>query len=681
MRTSVDASELLANTRWVRRLAGHLVRDPNTADDLAQETWMAAADNAVPQDVPLSTWLAGILRNLVRLRARSEARRSARERLAATDEAQPATPESAVERMELYQQLGRLLLDLAEPYRSTLVLRYYEGLSASEIARRTGVPAGTVRWRLKQGLDTIRARLDEKWGRRAAWIPIVAPLGRGSRFHHLAVAALAVAVAGGAALLLGRAPVRDSRPTAAVSSAGKVASGAPPPATDGGRPSPTLAMVGNRPPVPRVKVPLGAAPIVGPPGARVTVLLLGEYECFFSARAYQALEQVRLAHPADVRVQLVQAPLPVHPGVSTAARAAYAAGEQGKYWEMHRLLFANPDQLVSDPRIGRFLKSAGGRPMVDNEAVMRRPDLAPADVESYAGQLGLDVDRFRADLNGPAVEQRLAIDAATVESAGEINAIPVMFINGRRVNGSRRPEELEEIVAEELRSADAMLAAGVPAQELYNRLPGQSAIARRHMPASPAAARPAATASDDFESGGLGGWRTETAGAGGWFVYSSGKSPPDPGSSDRRVPFDVPDPPRGKFAAVTDMNAPGTRILYRDVTLDGRYRLQLVVYYVSAGPLTRPIVDTLDFRAAQSNHQYRVDLISVGAPLDAVTRPEVLAAIYRAPVGGRRQDPTPITFDLSPWRGQAVRLRLAVTDNRGPVRAGVDDVRFERIGD
>jgi RNA polymerase sigma factor (sigma-70 family) len=677
MRTSVDASELLANTRWVRRLAGHLVRDPSTADDLAQETWIAAAGNELPQEVPLSTWLAGILRNLVRLRARSEARRTARERLAAEDEAQPATPESAVERMELHQQLGRLVLDLAEPYRTTLVLRYYEGLSASEIARRTGVPAGTVRWRLKQGLDNIRARLDEKWGRRSAWIPILAPLGRRSRFHPLAVAGLAVTVAGGAALWVGRAPL----PPHATRLAQEVASGTSPPSTNPGPPSRALATAGNRPSVPRVKVPLGAAPLAGPPGAKVTVLLLGEYESFFSVRAYQALEQVRMAHPGEMRVQMVQAPLPVHPDATATARAVYAAGEQGKYWEMHRLLFANPDQLVSDPRIDRLLKSAGRRPIVDTEAVMRRPELAPADLESYAGQLGLDLDRFRADLNGPAVEQRLAIDQATLESAGEINAIPVMFINGRRVNGSRRPQELEEIVAEEIRAADAMLAAGVPAEELYNRLPGQSAVARRSMPAPAAAPRTAAAASDDFESGGLGGWRTETAGAGDWFVYSSGKTPPDPGRSDGRVPFDVPDPPRGGFAAITDMNAPGTRILYRDVTLDGRYRLQLVVYYVSASSLTRPIVDSLDFRAAQANLQYRVDLISVGAPLDAVTRPEVLATIYRAPLGGQRQDPTPITFDLSPWRGQTVRLRLAVTDNRAPVRAGVDDVRFERIGD
>ena len=80
---------------------------------------------------------------------------------------------------------------------------------------------------------------------------------------------------------------------------------------------------------------------------------------------------------------------------------------------------------------------------------------------------------------------------------------------------------------------------------------------------------------DDFESGALTGWRAVGSGSGGWFVYSNGSKAPDPARSDPNVPFDLPHPPQGRFAAVTDMNGPGTLILYRDVKLDGRFRLHL----------------------------------------------------------------------------------------------------------
>jgi hypothetical protein len=67
---------------------------------------------------------------------------------------------------------------------------------------------------------------------------------------------------------------------------------------------------------------------------------------------------------------------------------------------------------------------------------------------------------------------------------------------------------------------------------------------------------------DDFESGALTGWKAVGGGSGGWFVYTDGRKAPDPGQSDSSVPFDLPDPPQGRFAVVSDTNGPGTRILY-----------------------------------------------------------------------------------------------------------------------
>src|SRR3954463_13271192 len=88
---------------------------------------------------------------------------------------------------------------------------------------------------------------------------------------------------------------------------------------------------------------------------------------------------------------------------------------------------------------------------------------------------------------------------------------------------------------------------------------------------------------DDFESGALTGWRAVGGGSGGWFIYTDGSTAPDPSRSDPKVPFDLPDPPQGKFAAVADTNGPGTRILYRDVKLDGRFRLHVTVFYAGVG--------------------------------------------------------------------------------------------------
>jgi hypothetical protein len=183
---------------------------------------------------------------------------------------------------------------------------------------------------------------------------------------------------------------------------------------------------------------------------------------------------------------------------------------------------------------------------------------------------------------------------------------------------------------------------------------------------------------DDFESGTLAGWKVERAGAGGWFVYTNGKTAPNPSESDPNVPFAVPDPAQGKFAAVTDMNGPGRRILYRDIKLDGRYTLQCTVFYVNTGGFVSP--ETLDFESSE-NQQFRIDIISPSAPLESLAAAHVLTNIFRtSPGDADRREPAAVTADLSKWEGQTVRLRLAGVDNRGPLRAGVDNIRLEPVG-
>jgi hypothetical protein len=112
---------------------------------------------------------------------------------------------------------------------------------------------------------------------------------------------------------------------------------------------------------------------------------------------------------------------------------------------------------------------------------------------------------------------------------------------------------------------------------------------------------------DDFESGALTDWRAVGAGSGGWFVYTNGQKTPDPTRSDPNVAFDLPDPPQGKFASVTETNGPGTRILYRDVKLDGRFKLHLSVFYAGVGGVSSPPTLAHDEPA---NQQFRIDVVA-----------------------------------------------------------------------
>jgi D-alanyl-D-alanine carboxypeptidase len=192
-------------------------------------------------------------------------------------------------------------------------------------------------------------------------------------------------------------------------------------------------------------------------------------------------------------------------------------------------------------------------------------------------------------------------------------------------------------------------------------------------------ARPRTMVMDDFESGAITGWQAVGGGSGSWFVYSNGHKPPDPAQSDPNAPFDVPDPPQGRFAAVTDMNGPGTRILYRDLRLEGRFTLQATVFYAGTAPFSSPA--TLAYDSPEANQQFRIDLVRPSAPIDSVAKGDVLVNVFHTSPGDPiRRQPTEISVDVSAWAGQTVRLRLASTDNGGPLRVGVDNLRFQRTG-
>ncbi|HEY5921638.1 MAG TPA: sigma-70 family RNA polymerase sigma factor, partial [Kofleriaceae bacterium] len=169
------ADELLAHTEWLTRLARALVGDAS-AGDVVQDTYEVALTKPPKRDGPLRPWLGGVARNVARMATRGRVRREKREEQVAVLDEVPS-PEQLVARVEMQQKVGRLVLELHEPLRSTLLLRFFEGMTASEIARAQGVPAATVRSRLKDALDRIRASLDaEHANDRRAWAVLLAPL-------------------------------------------------------------------------------------------------------------------------------------------------------------------------------------------------------------------------------------------------------------------------------------------------------------------------------------------------------------------------------------------------------------------------------------------------------------------------------------------------------------------------
>jgi RNA polymerase sigma-70 factor (ECF subfamily) len=160
---------LLSETAWLRRLCTALLRDTHAADDLAQDTMLVALrqKGAAPQTP--RAWLTTVARRLARRHRRRAARREGVEAAASRPEALPATAD-LVDRALVHRTAVDAVLHLAEPYRTTLLLRYLEELPLHEVARRTGVPVETARSRQKRGLAMVRQALSKKHGGRRAWM-------------------------------------------------------------------------------------------------------------------------------------------------------------------------------------------------------------------------------------------------------------------------------------------------------------------------------------------------------------------------------------------------------------------------------------------------------------------------------------------------------------------------------
>jgi RNA polymerase sigma factor (sigma-70 family) len=186
------SEQLLAEMGWVRQLARALIKDAALADDVAQDTWIVAAEREPDTSQPLRPWLARVVKNLVHTGRRSRARRGERD-AAFVDERTARTPAELVEHVELQRAVADEVLALAEPYRSTVLLHFVDGHSSAEIARRLGIPDGTVRRRLKVAIDQLREALAKRTDQpQRGWLAALVPFAMAKSSTSAQIGAIAM---------------------------------------------------------------------------------------------------------------------------------------------------------------------------------------------------------------------------------------------------------------------------------------------------------------------------------------------------------------------------------------------------------------------------------------------------------------------------------------------------------
>ena len=156
----------------------------------------------------------------------------------------------------------------------------------------------------------------------------------------------------------------------------------------------------------------------GPAGAHV-ILEYGDYECPYARRAYREIQRVERERDGNVRFAFRHFPLTeIHPHALAAARAAEAAARQGRYWEMHEILY-HRQHALGDPEL-----------------------------RQYARELGLDLARFDSDFGSGAVLERIRRDVSSGLESGEVRGTPTLFIDGALHRGGYDVAALLSVLAE-----------------------------------------------------------------------------------------------------------------------------------------------------------------------------------------------------------------------------------------
>lgn len=186
-------------------------------------------------------------------------------------------------------------------------------------------------------------------------------------------------------------------------------------------------------------VPVDGSPVRGNADALVTLVLFSDFECPFCKRIEPTIDELLEDYGDDLRVVWKHNPLPFHQRAEPASRAAWAAQQQGKFWEYHALVFEN------------------------------QKSLSDADLDRYAEELGLDMKKFKADMNSDAAKEQIKKDQAIAKRTNA-QGTPHSFVNGRRVRGAQPITQFKKVVEEELANARETLSAADQKKGAYEKL-------------------------------------------------------------------------------------------------------------------------------------------------------------------------------------------------------------------
>ncbi len=154
-----------------------------------------------------------------------------------------------------------------------------------------------------------------------------------------------------------------------------------------------------------VKIEVGNSPVKGPQDAKITIIEFSDFQCPFCKRGKDTMDQILKAYPKDVKIAFKHLPLDFHKNAKPAALATLAAGKQGKFWEMHDIFFDNQSSL------------------------------SPEFITATAEKLGLNMDKFKADMASDELAKQVEADMKLARENG-IGGTPGFFVNGVAVKGA-----------------------------------------------------------------------------------------------------------------------------------------------------------------------------------------------------------------------------------------------------
>jgi RNA polymerase sigma factor (sigma-70 family) len=451
-------SELVARYQeLIARVSFRQTRDEAMAQDIAQEAFVVAWHNLgqLRETSRFRPWLCRIASNLAKNAAK-------RNRELSSDDLDDQlidenTPFALLQDQQSAQFVRTALTQIPPQYRDVLAMYYHQEQSISEVAKSLGITQDAAMQRLSRGRRYLAARMTATMETSlaqtrnkqfvgnvlAALPPVMSPASHPLPFSQsgatmikfaLIAASLAgAAAAGGVAVYKtssnpsSTSSEVSSAPTAAVaqSSSGSVRS-----ASNTVTPAPTLPPLQNgaRQIAPPERILTDAeitrmnpnqGPSRGNANAPVQVVVYADLQCPYCGKVLGTLDQLFDEYPNQLRLVFKHMPLPQHEFAELAAEASMAAAAQGKFWEFHDLTLASQDDLSRETLL------------------------------NIAKQIGLDVPRFRLELDSKLYANVIAADVAVAKDI-EITATPSFVINGRQFAGAWNIKAFRSVIDSEL---------------------------------------------------------------------------------------------------------------------------------------------------------------------------------------------------------------------------------------